>query len=127
MIGGSPVIWSFMMESEYIAFSTACKELIPIKNIASEIAKACGVNAEDPSSMHTTIWEGKVGCLTLAKLDLPVLTPNSKAIAVCNHWFHQFLSKDQGRDGGTKDQIADIYTKGLAHLQFSTLNGIVIM
>lgn len=137
MVGGSPVVWSSKlqpviasstMESEYIALSTACKELIPIRNIASEIAEACGVTSEDVSSMHTTIWEDNVGCLTLANLELPLLTPRSKAIAVRYHWFRQFVSQDQGRDGGivikkvnTKDQIADIFTKGLAHLQFATL------
>ncbi|GFH50753.1 hypothetical protein CTEN210_07229 [Chaetoceros tenuissimus] len=137
MVGGSPVVWSSKlqpviasstMESEYIALSTACKELIPIRNIASEIAEACGVASKDVSSMHTTIWEDNVGCLTLANLELPLLTPRSKAIAVRYHWFRQFGSKDQGRDGGivikkvdTKNQIADIFTKGLPFLQFSTL------
>ena len=134
-MGGSPIIWksnlqpiisSSTMESEYIAMSTACKELIP--RAAKEIAKACGVSNEERASMHTTIWEDNVGALTLANLELPQMTPRSKAIGVRYHWFRQYVSRDNGEDGGivikkvdTKDQIADIFTKGLSRQLFERL------
>ena len=59
--------------------------------------------------------------LTLANLELPqIMTPESKAIRVCYHWFRQYVSQNQGKDGGIvikkahmKNQIADIFTKGL--------------
>ena len=136
-MGGSPIIWgsklqpviaSSTMESEYIALSTACKDLLPIRNIAKEIAKACGITDEERSSMHTTIWEDNVGALTLANLELPLLTPRSKSFAVRYHWFRQFVSRDNGEDGGivikkvdTKSQIADIFTKGLGRQLFESL------
>ena len=137
MMGGSPIVWksnlqpiiaSSTMESEYIAMSTACKELIPLRRAAKEIAKACGVSREERASMHTTIWEDNVGALTLANLELPLMTPRSKAIGVRYHWFRQYVSQNQGEDGGivikkvdTKDQIADIFTKGLGKQLFEKL------
>ena len=136
-MGGSPIIWasrlqpiisSSTMESEYIALSTACKDLIPLRNIIREIASACGVEEQERSSMHTTIWEDNVGALTLANMELPFMTPRSKAIAVRYHWFRQFVSRDEGKDGGivikkvdTKNQIADIFTKGLGRQLFEKL------
>ena len=137
MMGGSPIVWksnlqpiiaSSTMESEYIAMSTACKDLIPLRRTAKEIAKACGVSREERVSMRTTIWEDNVGALTLANLELPQMTPRSKAIGVRYHWFRQFVSQNQGEDGGivikkvdTKNQIADIFTKGLSRELFERL------
>ena len=137
MMGGSPIVWksnlqpiiaSSTMESEYIALSTACKELIPLRRAAKEIAKACGVSREERASMHTTIWEDNVGAMTLANLELPQMTPRSKAIGVRYHWFRQYVSQNQGEDGGivikkvdTKNQIADIFTKGLGRQMFERL------
>ena len=137
MMGGSPIVWksnlqpiiaSSTMESEYIAMSTACKDLIPLRRAAKEIAKACGVSREEQVTMRTTIWEDNVGALTLANLELPQMTPRSKAIGVRYHWFRQYVSQNNGEDGGivvkkvdTKDQIADIFTKGLARQLFERL------
>ena len=108
--------------------STACKEPIPLRRAAKEIAKACGVSREERASMHTTIWEDNVGAMTLANLELPQMTPRSKAIGVRYHWFRQYVSQNQGEDGGivikkvdTKDQIADIFTKGLGRQMFERL------
>ena len=136
-MGGSPIVWgsklqpviaSSTVESEYIALSMACKDLIPIREIAKEIATACGITQEERASMHTTIWEDNVGTLTLANLELPLLTPKSKSFAVRYHWFRQFVSRDNGADGGillkkieTKEQIADIFTKGLVRQLFEHL------
>ena len=78
--------------------------------------------------MHTTIWEDNVGAMTLANLELPQMTPRSKAIGVHYHWFCQYVSQNQGEDGGivikkvdTKNQIADIFTKGLGRQMFERL------
>jgi len=78
--------------------------------------------------MHTTIWEDNVGALTLAKMELPRMTPRSKHIALRYHWFRQYASVDDGKDGGivvktigTKDQLADIFTKGLGPTLFEGL------
>lgn len=56
------------------------------------------------------------------------MTPRSKHIAVKCHWFLQHVSVDGGNDGGiivkktdTKEQIADIFTKGLGPTLFAKL------
>ena len=96
-MGGAPIIWgsklqpviaSSATESKYITLSTACKNLIPIRAIAKEIATACGINRDDCATMYTTTWEDNLGALTLANLELPLTTTRSKSFAV------QYISFD---------------------------------
>jgi len=128
-VDGSPIVWSSKlqtliasstMESEYIAMSTVCRELIPLQDLITEVAEHLGVPNDDVLSMHTTIWEDNVGALTLARMELPRMTHRSKHIAIRYHWFRQFITTNEAEDGGimvkkigTKDQLADIFTKGL--------------
>jgi len=70
------------MEAEYIAMSIVCWELIPLRDLIKEIAAALDVSNQDVVSTHTTMWEDNVGALTLAKMELPRMTPRSKHIAV---------------------------------------------
>jgi len=75
-IGGSPIVWSSKLQSEiamstieaeYIAMSTACRELLPLRDLFKEIANALGINNNDvQATMHSTIWEDNVGAMTLA-------------------------------------------------------------
>ena len=107
-IGASPIIWSSNLQSEiassttgpeYIATSTACHVLVPLREILKEVASALNVRNED------------VRGLILANMELLIsrMTPSSKC-----HWFRQFVSADNDNDGGiivkkigTKDQLAD--------------------
>jgi len=117
------------MEAEYIAMSTVCWELIPLRDLIKGIlAAVLDVSNEDVVSTHTTIWEDNAGALTLAKMELPQMTPRSKHIAIRYHWFRQYVLADDGKDGGivvkkigTKDQLADIFTKGLGPTLFEGL------
>jgi len=76
------------------------RELILLRDLIKEIAAALDVSNKDVVLMHTTIWEDNVGTLTLAKMELPQMTPRSKHIAVRYHWFRQYVSADDGKDGG---------------------------
>ena len=118
------------MKLEYIALSRACRALVPLRDLLKKVALALNVRNEDVMSMHTTIWEDNVGALTLANMELPRMTPRSKHIAIKYHWFRQFVSTNNGDDGGivakkigTKDQLADIFTKGLGPKLFVDLRG----
>jgi len=53
-----------------------------LEETAPEVAGHLGVPNDDVLSMHTTIWEDNVGALTLAKMELPRMTPRSKHIAI---------------------------------------------
>ena len=79
------------MESEYIALITACRALIPLRDLLKEVALTLNVRNQDVMSMHTTIWEDSVGALTLENMELPRMTPRSKHIAIKYHWFRQLF------------------------------------
>ena len=131
LVNDAPVVWSSKlqtetacstMESEYIALSTACKELIPLRRLVAEIADAVGMERDKVDTMHTTIWEDNVGALTLANLELPRLTPRSKSFGVKYHWFREHIHNPEMGitvvKVDTKDQLADIFTKGLVKATF---------
>lgn len=127
-VGGCPIIWKSTlqkeiacstMESEYIACSTSCRELIPLRSLVKEISSAVGIPDEKIASLHTTIWEDNVGALTLANLELPRMTPRSKHIAIKYHWFRSHLGRlFQVVKVGTLDQLGDMFTKGLGPVLF---------
>ena len=135
MVGGCPIIWSSKlqteitlstMESEYVACSTACRALIPLRELVIELADAVNISADDIAKMHTTIWEDNMGALTLAKLELPRMTPRSKHISIKYHWFHSFVTPDGPKKLDvvkieSKLQLADIFTKGVGPALFLPL------
>ena len=135
MVGGCPIIWSSKlqseitlstMESEYVACSTACRTLIPLRELVIELANAVKIPADDIAKMHTTIWEDNVGALTLAKLELPRMTPRSKHISIKYHWFRSYVNPDGPKKLDvvkveSKNQLADIFTKGVGPALFLPL------
>lgn len=80
--------------------STACKELIPLLRAMKETTHACGSTREEKaSSAHTTIWKDNVGALTLARLELPQITPRSEVITgVCYHCFFAHITSSGWRN-----------------------------
>ena len=106
------------MEAEYVALSTACKDLIPVTGIIRELSKAVGLPDNFTSEFHIKIHEDNVGALTLAKLEPARMTPRSKHYAIKYHWFREYISKPSNRVSvvkvDTKNQLGDIFTKGLA-------------
>jgi hypothetical protein len=132
MIGGCPVMWTSKlqteialstMEAEYIALSTAMKELLPMKFLVHELSKGIGLDDEQLSEIHTTVWEDNNGALILANMDLPRMTPRSKHIAVKYHWFQEHIKPEniEIRKIETSKQIADIFTKALRTDQFQVI------
>ena len=132
LVAGCPVLWVSKlqslialstMESKYIALSTACRDLLPLQDLVNELKTFHALEALFPTSVSSTIWEDNVGALTLANMDLPRMTPRSKHIAVKYHWFriHVQSGKFSVKKVGTSDQLADIFTKGLAWVKFEGL------
>jgi hypothetical protein len=111
------------MESEYVALSTAMRDLIPLKAAVSEIASGMGLENEKIVTIKCTIWEDIMGALDLANMELPRTTPRSNQYEMICHWFCSFLNDD--RDGGyeiikvaSSDQMTDILTKALREEPF---------
>ena len=45
------------MESEYIAMSTACKDLFPLMDLVHELGRCLGVPIADKSNLHVRVHE----------------------------------------------------------------------
>ena len=77
------------MESEYIALSDSCRDLLPVHNIIKELVTHLQLPHEELSKISTTIHEDNEPCRRLANLPLPQITKRSKHIAVRYHWFRE--------------------------------------
>ena len=131
-LAGCPVLWVSKlqteialstMESEYVALSTACKDLFPIMDLVKEIGIFFDLPVKDKARFHVRIHEDNVGALTLGKLDPRRMTPRSKHYAIKYHWFREQIGPRgivlQKID--TKEQLGDIFTKGLTRVTFEYL------
>ena len=135
---GCPILWKSKMqteialstmEAEYVALSTACKDLFPIVAMVKELASAVGIQVEDVAKMHIKIHEDNVGALTLAKLEEPGrMTPRSKHYAIKYHWFreHAYANRVSIVKIASANQLGDLFTKGLARPAFEHLRRLLM-
>jgi hypothetical protein len=128
MIANCPVIWKSKlqseialstMESEYIALSTACRDLLPLQDLVKEVATAVGASEGREITIMSTIYEDNEPCKKLANMELPRMTNRSKHIAVKYHWFRSRVNKDWVIQSiSSSHQLADCFTKGLTQPDF---------
>ena len=118
-------------ESEYISLSQATRTVLFLIELFKEI-KNEGFDFVFPTTkVFATCFEDNAGCLELARA--PKLRPRTKHIAVKYHHFRSHVyNKQSNPDGclhlqyvGTKDQLADIFTKGLSEAPFEKLRAII--
>ncbi|KAL7475644.1 hypothetical protein ACHAW6_001552, partial [Cyclotella cf. meneghiniana] len=139
MVFGCPVVWRSnlqteiavsTMEAEYVAFSTACKDLIPVVAVIRELSNAVGLVDDFVTNLHIKIHEDNVGALTLAKLEPGRMTPRSKHYAIKYHWFCEFISSPENWvevvKVDSRNQLGDIFTKGLAAPTFEYLRRLLM-
>ena len=128
---GCPITWGSKLqseialsttESEYIAVSTAMREVIPFLGLMEEIAGVFGLLTRKPV-FKCTVWEDNDSCIVVAKS--PKFTPRTKHIAIKYHHFRSYVS-----DGkivinpiDTSEQLADMLTKPLKVKSFCYLRG----
>jgi hypothetical protein len=118
---GCPICWVSKMQSEislstveaeYIALSTAMRDIIPLMDQVKEMDLVYGDDSPKPV-VKCTIFEDNNGALELARA--PRYRPRTKHIAVKYHHFREHVRNGlitiQAID--TKEQIADQFTKGL--------------
>mmetsp|Transcript_30431 Transcript_30431/g.69423 ORF Transcript_30431/g.69423 Transcript_30431/m.69423 type:complete len:1695 (-) Transcript_30431:406-5490(-) len=131
-LSGCPVVWSSKlqteialstMEAEYIALSTACRSLLPISDLLQELGGCLGLPVDPSSHLHIEVHEDNAGCLVLGNMEPRRMTPRSKHYAVKYHWFRSQIGPRNIKltKIDTKDQLGDIFTKGLAQTQFEHL------
>ena len=108
--------------SEYYALSTAMREVLPLRNLVKEVANALGINEMVQTTFKCTAHEDNAACQVLANLEPGRTTARSKFYDVKVHWFRSMLSDDITVVRiGTKEQVADIYTKPLPREDFERL------
>ena len=116
---GCPIFWFSRLQSEislstteaeYIALSTATRELLPMRLLLTEIATHMKIVTKPPK-IHCTLFEDNIGAETLAKA--PKMNARTKHIAIKYHFFREAV-----KEGilnitriDTKKQLADIFTK----------------
>ena len=118
---GCPVLWVSKLQSEislstveaeYIALSTAMRDLIPFIDQMNELSIVFGDKCHNVV-LHSTLFEDNNGALELATK--PRYRPRTKHIAIKYHHFRERVQNGtvQVKPINTKDQIADQFTKGL--------------
>ena len=140
LYAGCPIAWQSKLqtevalsttESEYISLSQATRTVLFLIELFKEI-KNEGFDFVFPTTkVFATCFEDNAGCLELARA--PKLRPRTKHIAVKYHHFRSHVyNKQSNPDGclhlryvGTKDQLADIFTKGLSEASFEKLRAII--
>ena len=118
---GCPIVWVSKLQSEislstveaeYIALSTAMRDIIPLMDQVKEMDLIYG-NASPQPKVHCTVFEDNNGTLELA--NKPRYRPRTKHIAVKYHHFREHVRNKlvTVEPIDTKEQIADQFTKGL--------------
>ena len=119
--GNCPITWFSRMqteialsttEAEYIALSTATRELLPMRELLVEISTILKLEEVKPT-IRCTLFEDNVGAETLART--PNINPRTKHIAIKYHHFRDavknkilFIHRVE-----TENQLADIFTKAV--------------
>ena len=134
-LAGCPLMWVSKLQTEvsvstmmaeYVALSTAMRDMLPLKRLVKTVAKV--VTGKDDVRMNclSDVFEDNNGALTVATC--PRITPQSKFFAVKLHFFKSHVKTDQNPNGEvniqkipTDLQLADIMTKGLVEAKFTPL------
>jgi hypothetical protein len=127
MFANCPFIWASKLqteialsstEAEYIALSTATREVIPLLHLMKE-AKENRVKIDiEQANFHCKIFEDNAGAIELAKT--PKMRPRTKHLNIKYHHFRQHVQSGllSLHYVSTDHQIADIFTKPLAEDSF---------
>ena len=105
----------------------ARSSLIAMLALLNEIGTKLGLDFVKQSSVQSTIFEDNQGCLSLVKC--PQDVPRNKYLALKYHFFRGLIGEDKGivaRYINTKEQQADIFTKGLPEAQFQAIRKLLI-
>jgi hypothetical protein len=134
-LAGCPLLWVSKLQSEtsvstmmseYVALSSAMRDMLPLKRMIQAVAKVVTGNDDVQVNVKSDVFEDNNGALTIATL--PKITPQSKFFAVKLHFFKEHVRTPQNPDGdvninkiSTTKQLADIMTKGLVPDKFVPL------
>jgi len=128
---GCPVIWSSKLQTditlsstaaEYVAFSMAMRELLPMRALLQELASKLDLKFAKHSLVRSTVFEDNQGCLSM--VNTPKMSTRNKYLSLKYHFFRSHIGKEKGIEAKwieTTKQKADIFTKGLPETQFQAI------
>jgi hypothetical protein len=135
LLAGCPLLWKSSLQTEtsvstmmaeYVALSTAMRDMLPLKTLVKTIAKVVTGDDNVEITTKSDVFEDNNGALTVATL--PRITPQSKFFAVKLHFFREHVKTEANPNGEiniqkieTENQLADIMTKGLVEDKFRPL------
>ena len=135
MLAGCPLLWVSKLQTEtsvstmmaeYVALSSAMREMLPLKRLVKKVAKFISGDNNVKVTTLSDVWEDNNGALTVATM--PKVTPQSKFFAVKLHFFREHVKTEHNPNGEvhiqkvqTSKQLADIFTKGLVEDKFVPL------
>ena len=111
-------------ESEYIALSSALRQVIPLMTLMEEINEVFPLYMNKPD-FFCKVWEDNQSCLAMATTQK--FSPRTKHIALKYHHFRSFVDGPNPRIQinyiHTKSQQADIFTKPVRSDLFRAVRG----
>jgi Reverse transcriptase (RNA-dependent DNA polymerase) len=133
---GCPIIWSSKLQTditlsstaaEYVAFSMAMRELLPMRALLQELGDKLELEFTQGSLVRSTVFEDNQGCLSM--VNSPKMSSRNKYLSLKYHFFRSHIGKDKGIEAKwieTTKQKADIFTKGLPESQFQVIRKLLI-
>ena len=133
---GCPIIWASKLQTEitlsstaaeYVAFSMAMRELLPMRALLNEMSTKLGLEFMSTSLVRSTVFEDNQGCLSL--VNVPKMSTKNKYLALKYHFFRSHIGEPKGiiaKYIKTSEQKADIFTKGLPAEQFKVIRKLLI-
>ena len=99
------------------------RAILPVKQIQMKVVRSLCIKEQENIKFKTSLWEDNAGALNIANLEPGRFTPRSKHYAIKFHWFRSHLKPNSITVNKTesKDQKADILTKGLRKDSFESI------
>ena len=133
---GCPIIWSSKLQTEitlsstaaeYVAFSMAMRELLPMRALLQEMSNKMSLDFAKDSLVRSTVFEDNQGCLSL--VNVPKMSARNKYLALKYHFFRSHIGEEKGivaKYINTLEQRANILSKGLPEGQFEVIRKLLI-
>jgi hypothetical protein len=132
---GCPIMWHSKLQteialsttaSEYVALSTALREVIPLMHMLLELFDQGMLEELHTPKIFCKLFEDNAGALEIAKT--PKMRPRTKYLNTKYHHFRDYVTKGliQLEPIGTKDQQADILTKQVTHELFNHFRKLIM-
>ena len=101
--------------------------MLPMRALLKEVGEKLDMKFLSTSLIRSTVFEDNQGCLSL--VNVPKMSPRNKYLALKYHFFRSEIGEDKGilaKWMTSKEQKADIFTKGLPVAQFQSIRKLLI-